>query len=107
MNPYFRTGTGVTDENTLRVIFAFDSGKPSTIGIPHNKVEVTYIGSTNNISQVIYKFDGFGVTGYAMEYFGDTSVNNAKLSKITVIPADQIVPDFTNPGFIDGEGPPE
>jgi hypothetical protein len=105
MNPYFRTGSGVTDENTVRLVLASDSpGAP----LNYDAVELEYIGSTNNLNAVTYRLDSIGVRALAFEYLGDTNQNNAKISKITVIPPEQILnnpdPGFTNPGFGFGPG---
>ena len=81
MNPFLRTGAGVVDDNTARVVLASNSP-----GVPTNydTIELTYVGTTNNLNTVIYKLATVAVETLTFTYVGGTpTTDNARISSIT------------------------
>jgi hypothetical protein len=80
MNPFLRTGAGSVDENTARVVLAADSpGAP----LNYDTVELTYVGSTNNLNTVVYKLATVTVQTLTFTYVGGTpSTDNAKIASV-------------------------
>lgn len=81
MNPFLRTGTGAVDGNTARVVLATDSPGVPTV---YDSIELTYVGSTNNLATVVYKVGATAVETLTFTYVGGTpSTDNAKLATVT------------------------
>ena len=51
---------------------------------PYDEIDITYIGSTNNINTVVYSLDGVTVATLTMTYIGGVPASdNALLSSVT------------------------
>lgn len=75
----------VSEEELLAMILAKVSKTPaSLVTEKHDKITITYVGSTNNINTVVYSLDGVTVATLTMAYSGGVPVaDNALLSSVT------------------------
>jgi len=74
-----------TEEDLLSMMLAQLSGIGSSIVTErHDKVEISYIGATNNIDTVVYSLDGVTVATLTMAYIGGVpATDDALLASVT------------------------
>jgi hypothetical protein len=131
MNPVIRTGAGVVDDKTTRVVLASNSPQFEWEGLRFDRMDESFYIGTNNLNSITYRLNGSIVRYITFEYIDDPNTTvGARVSKVVVAatpfgsgqgdtddPGDDEVMmgwsggsgggEFYSPGFPEGEGPPE
>jgi len=79
INPQYPVIAGVDKDRVPQLIKVKPDGTLDLGGVtipPWDTIQVTYVGSTNNVNQVIYKLSGNQVAHWAFTYLASGAAND-------------------------------